>query len=123
MRPQLRSLQAKLAVRLAVVILVATLLGVCALVFKGYNAADTLGNEELLARARELARYVVPDSTGAARLDLPPQLGRVYRPSAETDLFIVQDNTGHTITAAPRELAAAMVGPTGKEINAALLPA
>ena len=40
MRSRPRSLQAQLAIRLAVVILIATALGVGAVVYEGMNAAD-----------------------------------------------------------------------------------
>jgi hypothetical protein len=66
MRLRLRSLQAQLAIRLAAVILVATALGVGAIVYEGMNAADALGNEQLARRAAEIAQYVIGTFTGRA---------------------------------------------------------
>jgi signal transduction histidine kinase len=103
MRLHPRSLQTRLALQLAVVILIATTLVVGIILYQGYQAADELGNEQLLARANELARYVTLESGGEARLNLPPRLEYVYQSAAATDLFLIQDDKGHTIAVAPRE--------------------
>ena len=85
MRLRLRSLQAQLAIRLAAVILVATTLGVGALVYEGMNAADTLGNEQLAQRAAEIARYVAGGSDGTPHLELPARLDQRYRSPGRTE--------------------------------------
>ncbi|MGH1575113.1 hypothetical protein ACRAWG_36310 [Methylobacterium sp. P31] len=69
----LRSLQAQLALRLAGVILLATALGVGVLLYKGMDAADAPGNEQLQRRAAEIARHVAPGPDGTPRAELPPE--------------------------------------------------
>ena len=59
---RLRSLQAKLALRLAALYVAATALAVAALIYQAYETADTLNDRELSLRAADLARYVVVDS-------------------------------------------------------------
>jgi hypothetical protein len=110
MRPRLRSLQAQLAFRLSAVILIATALSVGVIVYEGFQAADALGNEELLARAHELARRVVPDAAGTVRVDLIPRLQQHYRAHAETDIFLLQNEAGATIAASGQDFAAVAGG-------------
>ncbi len=105
MRLRLRSLQAQLAIRLAAVILVATTLGVGALVYEGMNAADTLGNEQLAQRAAELARYVVMGPDGTPHLELPARLDQGYRSPSRTNIFAVRAADGRLIGASEPELA------------------
>jgi hypothetical protein len=71
MQLHLRSLQTQLAIRLGAVILVATPLGVGAIVYEGMNAADALGDAQLARRAAEIAQYVAvgPDGTLCANDD------------------------------------------------------
>ena len=61
---RLRSLQAQLAIRLAAVLLAASARGVGAIVYEGMNAADALGDEQLVQRAEDIARCVVVDASG-----------------------------------------------------------
>lgn len=99
---RLRSLQARLAVRLGAVMVIATALVVGVVLYEGSQAADELGNEQLLGRANELARHVSRDPAGMPVLDLPPDLRRLYQvPPARADLFLVQDAKGQTIAAFP----------------------
>ena len=69
-----RSLQAQLVLRLAAVFVIAAAAGIGALLFEGTQTADALRREELLQRARELARFVVRDTDGSARTALPAEL-------------------------------------------------
>ncbi len=105
-RLRLRSLQAQLAIRLAAVILVATALGVGAIVYEGMNAADTLGNEQLARRAAEIAQYVAAGSDGALHLELPAKLDQIYRSPGRTDIFALRAGDGRLIAASEPELAA-----------------
>src|ERR1700688_47661 len=106
MRPRLRSLQAQLAIRLAAVILVATALGVGAIVYEGLNAADALGNEQLARRAAEIAQYVAAGSDGTLHLELPAKLDQTYRSPGRTDIFALRAGDGRLIAASEPELAA-----------------
>jgi two-component system, OmpR family, sensor histidine kinase TctE len=106
MRLRLRSLQAQLAIRLAGVILVATALGVGAIVYEGMNAADVLGNEQLERRAAEIAQYVAAGSDGTLHLELPAKLDQTYRSPDRTDIFALQAGDGRLIAASEPELAA-----------------
>src|SRR5258708_6753443 len=98
---RLRSLQAKLALRLAVLYLAATALAVAALIYQAYETADTLNDRELSLRAADLARYVVVDSTGAARLELPPELAARYQAGGNTDIFAVRRGSDAVLAASP----------------------
>jgi two-component system, OmpR family, sensor histidine kinase TctE len=106
MRLRLRSLQAQLATRLAAVILVATALGIGAIVYEGMNAADALGNEQLARRAAEIAQYVAAGSDGTLHLELPARLDQTYRSPSRTDIFALRAGDGRLIAASEPELAA-----------------
>ena len=106
MRLRPRSLQAQLALRLAIVILVATALGVGAIVYEGMNAADALGNEQLVQRAAEIAQNVTPAPGATSHLELPPKLDQAYRSPARTEIFAVQTEDGRLIAASEPDLAA-----------------
>src|SRR5262245_48411789 len=99
MRLWSRSLQGQLAIRLAAVFLVATAIGVAAIVYKGYRAADALENEELGRRGGELAQAVVRDTDGTLRFSLPPDVASTLRASAGAELFAVLTSSGGLITA------------------------
>src|ERR1700675_2997955 len=72
------SLQLRLALRLAVVYLVATALAVGIIIYRAYDTAGTLNDRELSLRAQDLARAVSLDASGASRLDLPAKLSSAY---------------------------------------------
>ena len=112
-----RSLQAQLALRLAVVFLVATVLAVGAVVYEGYSASDALGDEELARRAAELARHVARGADGTARLDLPEGLDQVYHSPSGTDLFAIRTDGGRVLAGSSPDLAAALAGwpPAGSD--------
>ncbi len=103
MRP--RSLQAHLALRLAATFLVATALGVGALLYEGMNAADALGNEQLEQRAAEIARHVAPGPDGKPRLELPAKLDQAYRAPGRMDIFAVRAGDGQVIATSEPALA------------------
>ncbi|HEX4152236.1 MAG TPA: HAMP domain-containing sensor histidine kinase [Steroidobacteraceae bacterium] len=95
----LRSLQAQLALRLAAVFGVATLLGVCAVIYEGGQAAKTLGDDELERRAIQIARHVTRAPDGSARLELSPRLQTLYGSPARTRLFALRQLDGTLIAA------------------------
>ena len=98
---RLRSLQAKLALRLAALYVAATALAVAALIYQAYETADTLNDRELSLRAADLARYVAVDSAGASRLELPPQLAARYQAGGNTDIFAVRRGSDAVLAASP----------------------
>ena len=71
---QFRSLQVRLAVRLAVLYVAAAAIAVGVLVYQVYDTAGSLNDRELGLRAEDLARALVADGTGQPRLDLPAKL-------------------------------------------------
>jgi signal transduction histidine kinase len=90
--------------------LVATALVVGVILYQGYQAADELGNEQLNARANELARLAKLDPAGRPGLDLPPKLVRTYGTPAGADLFLVQDEHRRVIAASSPEFSSAASG-------------
>src|SRR5260370_13023623 len=98
---RLRSLQAKLALRLAALYVAATAIAVAVLIYQAYETADTLNDRELSLRAADLARYVAVDSSGAARLELPPELAARYQDAGNTDIFAVRRGSDAVLAASP----------------------
>src|SRR5260370_23257033 len=94
-------LQANLAPRLAALYVGATAIAVAALIYQAYETADPLNDRELSLRAADLARYVAVDSTGAARLELPPELGARYQAGGNTDIFAVRRGSDAVLAASP----------------------
>src|SRR5499427_10640207 len=86
---QIRSLQVRLAVRLATLYVAATAIAVGVLVYQAYETADTLNDRELSLRAADLARYVSVGADGQARLDLPPKLAASYETGSD-DVFAIR---------------------------------
>jgi two-component system, OmpR family, sensor histidine kinase TctE len=96
-----RSLQVRLALRLAAVYVVATAIAVGILVYQAYETADTLNDRELSLRAADLAHYVAVESGGAARLELPPELSARYRAAGTTDIFAIRRGPDAVLAASP----------------------
>jgi signal transduction histidine kinase len=92
-----------LALRLAALYVAVTVIAVAALIYQAYETADTLNDRELSLRAADLARYVAVDSTGAARLQLPPELAALYQASGSTDIFAVRRASDAVVAASPPE--------------------
>jgi two-component system sensor histidine kinase TctE len=96
---QFRSLQVRLAVRLAVLYVAAAAIAVGVLVYQVYDTAGSLNDRELSLRAEDLARAMVVDGAGQPRLDLPSKLAAAYAAAPEDDLFAIRDTNGRVIAA------------------------
>jgi signal transduction histidine kinase len=96
-----RSLQIRLAVRLAAVYVVATAIAVGILVYQAYDTAGALDNRDLSLRAADLARYVVSGPAGTTQLELPSKLSASYEAAAGTDIFAIRGPGGKVIAALP----------------------
>ncbi len=103
-RLRARSLQSQLALRLAAVYVLATLVAVAILVFQAYSTADTLSDQDLARRAEDLAGFVKPGPGGEVRLELPPKLAAAYASDAETFLFAIRNRTGRLIAASHADI-------------------
>src|SRR5262249_18837852 len=98
-----RSLQVRLAVRLAILFIAAAAIAAGILVYQAYQTAGSLNERELDLRAEDLARAVITDSAGQPRLDLPSKLAAAYAAAPEDDLFAIRDAKGRLIAASPAE--------------------
>jgi signal transduction histidine kinase len=94
-----RSLQMRLAVRLAIPYIIAMAIGVGFLVYQAYDTAGSLNDRDLNLRAIDIARYVSSSPDGKPRLNLPTKLAAAYQSSA--DMFAVRDARGQIIAASP----------------------
>ncbi len=97
---RLRSLQLRLAVRLAALFIAGSALIVGVLMYRAYDTADSLNDRELAMRAEDLARYL-RQSDGSVRLALPDQLQKAYDAAPDVDLFAIRGSDGHIIAAQP----------------------
>jgi len=105
-----RSLQAQLVLRLAAVFVIATIIGVGGLFYEGVQTADAMRRDELLQRARELARHVERNPDGTIAVALPAELDQVYRASNATDQFSVRSENGQALATSQPEFARATSG-------------
>src|SRR5256886_8276501 len=100
---QFRSLQLRLAVRLAVLYVAAAAIAVGVLVYQAYDTAGSLNDRELSLRAEDLARAMVADSAGQPRLDLPSKLAAAYAAAPEEYLCAIRDKIGRLFAESPAE--------------------
>jgi len=102
-----RSLQAQLVLRLAVVFVIATMIGVGGLFYEGVQTADAMRRDELLQRARELARHIVRNPDGTIAVALPAELDQVYRTPNAMEQFSVRSGNGRALAASQPEFVSA----------------
>ncbi|TAN60027.1 MAG: HAMP domain-containing protein, partial [Magnetospirillum sp.] len=85
----------RIAIRLALTTLVAIALAYSWLWWKYDSATQTIRNRTLADQAALIGRHVLPDTTGAIRVELPPEMIEVYNNSAGDFRFTVRDlNSG-----------------------------
>jgi two-component system, OmpR family, sensor histidine kinase TctE len=101
-RPLFRSLQVRLAARLAALFIAAFALAGGFLIYQAYDTAASLNDRELSQRADDLARAVIRDAAGAAQVVLPQKLAAGYAASRD-DIFAVRDRSGRVLAASPLE--------------------
>jgi signal transduction histidine kinase len=99
--PRFRSLQLRLAMRLAALFIAGSAAIVGFVAWRAYDTAGTLADRELSLRADDLAKYVVPTPGGAARLALPPALREAYGAAPDADIFAIRARNGRLIAAMP----------------------
>ena len=66
------SLQRRLAIRLALVYVLAIAMAVSFFIYQAYNTAGSLSDRQLGLRAADLVRYLSVANGGVPRLNLPP---------------------------------------------------
>jgi two-component system, OmpR family, sensor histidine kinase TctE len=101
-----RSLQVRLAVRLAILYIVATAAIVGVLIYRAYDTAGSLNERELSLRAADLARHIAVGSDGRAVLQLPASLAAEYDSGRNTDIFAIRGVNGLVIAALPQSFGA-----------------
>jgi len=94
-------LQLRLALRVMALYVVATLIVIGILMFRAYDAARSLSDQELVLRASDLAKYVLVAPDGTPRLDLPSRLAASYDSPSATDIFAICDSGGRIVAASP----------------------
>jgi len=104
-RFRFKSLQVRLAVRLAALYVIATLIATGALIYQTYDTASSLNDRELSGRAEDLARAASRDGAGQPRFAMPARLASAYSESTD-DIFAVRDGSGHLPAASPVEFGA-----------------
>jgi two-component system, OmpR family, sensor histidine kinase TctE len=97
-----RSLQVRLAVRLAILYVVGTAAIVGVLIYRAYDTAGSLNERELSLRAADLARHIAVGSDGRAVLQLPASLAAQYDSTHDTDIFAIRGVNGLVISALPQ---------------------
>jgi hypothetical protein len=78
-RSRFRSLQMRLAVRLAALYVLAMGVGGAILVYQAYDTAGNLNDRDLNLRATDIARYVSKDPGGQPLFNLPTKLADAYQ--------------------------------------------
>jgi signal transduction histidine kinase len=96
-----KSLQLRLALRLAVLYIAATAIAVGILIYQAYDTAASLNDRELSLRAADLAGYVVADGSGRARLELPAALAASYQAAGNADIYVVRHGADAVLAASP----------------------
>jgi len=105
-----RSLQLRLAVRVAVLYTCATALVILVLMSRAYDTARSLGDRDLSVRAVDLAKAVSAEPNGAPRLDLPPRLAASYEAASDSDIFAIRRPGGGIVAASPPKFGELVMG-------------
>jgi signal transduction histidine kinase len=101
MRARFRSLQMRLAVRLAALYILAMGIGGAILTYQAYDTAGNLNDRDLNLRATDIARYVSKDPAGQPDLNLPAKLAEAYQSAEFTDIYAVRMADGQIVAASP----------------------
>jgi two-component system, OmpR family, sensor histidine kinase TctE len=104
-----RSLQRRVAVRLAMVYMLAIAMAISFFIYQAYNAAGSLTDRQLGLRAADLARYVLVDASGMPHFELPRALAAAYAAS-ESDVFAIRAADGRIIAASPASFGEQVAG-------------
>jgi signal transduction histidine kinase len=99
MRLRAPSLQLRLALRLALVYLLATAVAAGILVYRALDTAGSLNDRELAARADDIAASVSMTNASVPRIDLPPSIAKAYEAAGNTDVYAVRRANGPVIAA------------------------
>ena len=106
----MHSLQAQLALKLAAVFSLATVLAICAVIYEGGQAAKTLGDDELEERAIQLTRFISRGPDGIWRLELPPRQRQLYDSPARTRLLAARTTDGRLVASTDAEFGTELAG-------------
>ncbi len=101
-RPRLHSLQLRLVLPVVILFIVGAAAIVGFVAWRAYDTADSLADRELSLRAADLATYLVRQSDGTARLDLPNSLREAYGTAPAADIFAIRGADGRLIAASPQ---------------------
>lgn len=93
------SLQLQLALRLGVLFLLATMLAVGALLLQTYIVADSMNEQSLIERAKELAEAVDEGRQGDPVFKLAPRVAVPAAAGREAEVFAIRDSAGNVIAA------------------------
>ena len=104
-RFRFKSLQVRLAMRLAALYVIATVIATGALIYEAYDTASSLNDRELSGRAEDLARAASHNGAGQTWFALPARLASAYADSTD-DIFAVRDAGGRLLAASPVEFGA-----------------
>jgi signal transduction histidine kinase len=100
-----RSLQLRLAARLALVYVLAVAMAVSFFIYQAYNTATSLSDRELGLRAADLVRYVSVDNQGVPHLNVPAELAAAYAAASGADVYAIRAPDGRVIAASPESFA------------------
>jgi signal transduction histidine kinase len=109
-RGRVGSLQRRLVVQLALVYIAAISIAIAVLVYQAYEVAESLNDRELSLRARDLARFVVVDSSGVLHLNMPAKLAAAYAAGSNEDIFAIRAPDGRIVAASPPSFAQRVAG-------------
>ena len=101
---RIQSLQFQLMLRLGLLFLVATGIAVGALLYETSQVADELGEENLIKRAEDLARFIDKGPSGDYVFTPPADMAAFYAAPDQTSVFVIRDRRGEAIAASGSEI-------------------